>query len=374
MRASVALLLLLTACRAPYPAPAPRTPAQLSPTSWGRTDEGDMPTIRRAERQCLAGLSPRAVSAAFQAVDEVAEALVDLCSIQIVDDDPLVWHVWCGSDATFQSGHYLAADREDVACMGGDADTAFECIGRILAEHLLEREMAQHVSGVEIVSIGSVDEQRLREGTEFLSDACVDLQRELSLEEARRWEAPSEEAPPTADERAGLWNRRLSWCRAAFAGRELRRGMSRAIGGNYELAPIGAGADWLTSWRRQHGRPCPTPASVSGERGRGQCRDARRVDLYVRVRAEQGTQAAEACAPPGDLTGGEAGQALYCYADCQARAATGRNPQGFSAPSAPGDLLYADSPGAPPSGWIVGRGLGGRSVNTPSVRRLLLRE
>lgn len=373
MRAALALLLIsVSACRAPYPAPAPRAAARLSPTRWGRTDGGDIPAIRRAEQQCLARLSPSAVSAAFRAVDEVAGALVELCSIEIVDDDPLVWHVWCGSDATFRSGHYLAPPDRPVTCMDGSAGTAFECIGQILARHLLASAMSRHVAGVEIVSIGSVDEQRLSTESEFISDPCPELQRELSLDEGLRWTVP--EGTPSEAERAGLWNRRLSWCRAAFAGRELRRGMARAVGGAYELAPIGAGADWLTSWRSAHpGASCPTPARESGEQGRGQCRDARRVDLYVRVRAEQGTQAAAACAPPGGLPGGEAGQALYCYADCQARAATGRNPQGFSAPSAPGDLLFGTPRGGPPPDWIVGRSAGGRAVNTSSVRQLLVR-
>lgn len=373
--AAALALSLLVSCRSSYPAPEPRTAARLSPTSWGGTDGGDIPTIRRAERQCVAGLSPRAVSAAFQAVDQVAGALVDLCSIQIVDDDPLVWHVWCGSDATFRSGHFLAPVDQPVSCMGGEAPTAFECIGRILAQNLLGSGMSRHVSGVEIVSIGSVDQQRLAAESEFIADPCGALQEELSLGRDNRWNAPTEEEPATDEDRAGVWNRRLSWCRAAFSARELRRGMARTIGGNYELAPIGAGTDWLTSYRRTHsGRRCPTSARASGERGRGQCRDARRVDLFVRVRAEQGSRAAEACRPAEGLPGGEAGQALYCYSDCQARAAIGRNPQGFSAPSAPSDLLFGESRAGTPEGWIVDRGVGGGSVNTSSVRELLLRD
>lgn len=371
----VLVALVLASCRSSYPAPPARTARALSPTSWGRTDGGDIPTMRRAEQQCVAGLSPRAVSAAFQAVDQVADALVDLCSIAIVDDDPLVWHVWCGSDATFRPGHYLAPSDRTVSCEGGEASTAFECIGRILARHLLGSGMSQHVQGVEIVSIGSVDQQRLAAESEFIREPCADLQAELALRERRRWSGPTEEdEPPTDDERGGLWNRRLSWCRAAFSGRELRRGMSRAVGGDYELAAIGAGADWLTSWRAAHrGRRCPTSSRASGERGRGQCRDARRVDLYVRVRAEQGSRAAASCSAPDDLPGGEAGQALYCFSDCQMRAAIGRNPQGFSAPRAPSDLLFGASRAEAPEGWIVDRAVGGGTVNTASVRALLLR-
>lgn len=368
-------LVLLAGCRSSYPAPQPRTAARLSPTTWGRTDGGDIPTMRRAERQCVAGLSPRAVSAAFQAVDEVADALIDLCSIAIVDDDPLVWHVWCGSDATFRSGHFLAPTDQTVSCMGAEAGSAFECIGRILARHLFGSGMSRHVSGVEIVSIGSVDEQRIAAESEFIADPCGALQEELALGEANRWTAPTPEEPASDQDRASLWNRRLSWCRAAFSARELRRGMSRTIGGSYELAPIGAGADWLTSWRRTHrGRRCPTSARASGERGGGQCRDARRVDLFIRVLAEQGSRAAEACRPAQGLPGGESGEALYCFSDCQARAAVGRNPQGFSAPSAPANLLFGESRGATPEGWIVDRGVGGGTVNTSSVRGLLLRE
>lgn len=365
-------VVALAGCRATYPAPEPRTLAAVSSSRWGRTDSGDVATIRRAEQACVAGLSPRAVSAAFQAVDEVAEALVDLCSIRIVNDDPLVWHVWCGSDATFQSGHYLAPGGEGVACDGSTAGTAFECIGRILARHLLGAGMSQHVEGVEIVSIGSVDRQRLAEESAFLAEPCTDLQRELALEEGVRWSAP--EAPPSDDERSGVWNTRLSWCRAASSAREMRRGMARQIGGSYELAAIGAGTDWLDDWRRSHrGRLCPTSPRASGERGRGQCRDARRVDLFVRVRAQQGQQRAEACRPPSDVPGGDSGQALYCYADCQARAAIGRNPQGFQAPSSPADLLFGESRAEAPAGWIVDGSVSGAAVNTASVRQLLLR-
>jgi hypothetical protein len=366
--ATVAALSML-GCRATYVAPEPRTVATLSPSRWGMTDSGDTAAIRRAEQACIAGLSPRAVSAAFQAVDEVAEALVDLCSIRIVNDDPLVWHVWCGSDATFQSGHYLAPQDGSVACEGETASTAFECIGRILGRHVLTSDMRQHVEGVEIVSVGSVDAQRLSAESQFLADPCTELQSELGLAESMRWTAP--ETPPSDAERAEIWNRRLSWCRAGFAAREMRRGMARQIGGRYELAAIGAGTDWLEDWRRTHrGRLCPTASRADG---RGECEAARRVDLFVRVRAQQGEARAESCRPPANVPGGEAGQALYCYADCQARAAIGRNPQGFQAPSSAPDLLFGRSRAEPPPGWIVDRSVSGGPVNTSSVRDLLLR-
>lgn len=370
-RALVLLALVVAGCRATYPAPEPRTVRPLASSNWGRADTGDVASIQRAERACVAGLSPRAVSAAFQAVDEVAEALVDLCSIEIVGDDPLVWHVWCGSDALFTPGHYLAPADGQVSCDGGTAQTAFECIGRILARHVLDRSMSQHVEGVEIVSIGSVDKQRLAPDSQFLTEPCTDLQGELGLAADAQWTAP--EAPPSDEERSGAWNQRLSWCRAAFSAREMRRGMSSRVGGDYELAAIGAGTDWLDHWRLMRRTPCPTSAAVSGERGRGQCRDARRVDLFVRVRAREGTQAAESCRPPAGVTGGPSGEALYCYADCQARAAIGRNPQGFSAPSSAPDLLFGQSRATAPEGWIGERSAGGQPVNTASVRELLFR-
>ncbi len=371
-RAWVVLLLLAAGCRATYPAPEARTVRNVSPTNWGRADTGDVPSIQRAERTCLAGLSPRAVSAAFQAVDEVAEALVDLCSIEIVGDDPLVWHVWCGSDALFQPGHYLAPANGQVACDGGTAQTAFECIGRILARHVLARTMSAHVEGVEMVSLGSVDRQRLAPESQFLAEPCPDLQRQLGLAPDAQWTAP--ESAPSDDERAGVWNRRLSWCRAAFSASEMQRGMSSRVEGDYELAAIGAGTDWLDEWRRTHrGASCPTRAAASGERGRGQCRDARRVDLFIRVLARQGQAPAEACRPPADVAGGPSGEALYCYADCQARAAVGRNPQGFSTPSSARDLLFGQSRAATPEGWIGERSADGDPVNTASVRDLLLR-
>lgn len=372
MRAGLLLVLVaLVGCRATYPAPEPRAVAPSSSTRWGRTASGDVAAIRRAEQRCLAGLSPRAVSAAFRAVDEVAEALVDLCSIRIVDDDPLFWQVWCGSDATFQSGHYLPPSGEGISCDGVTTATAFECIGRILARHLLGSGMSAHVDGVEIVSIGSVDRQRLSADSQFLAAPCSELQHELSLDESMRWSAP--ESAPSEEERASVWNTRLSWCRAASSAHELRRGMAQQIGGRYELAAVGAGTDWLDDWRRKNaGRLCPTSARVSGE-SREQCRDARRVDLFVRVRAREGRRQVEACRPPAGVPGGESGEALYCYADCQARAAIGRNPQGYQAPPSDPEVLFTEERSEAPPAWIVDDAVSGRPVNTERVRQLLLR-
>jgi hypothetical protein len=362
--------LLAIGCRTTYPAPEGRTVPTLGASAWGRNDPGDTASIRRAEQACLSGLSPRAVSAAFQAVDAVADAVVDLCSIGIVDDDPLVWHVWCGSDALFTSGHYLAPPDASVHCEGGNTHTAFECIGRILARHLLSRTMGQTIEGVEIVSIGSVDRQRVSSAGAFLREPCPDLQRELRLAESLRWTPPAR--PPSEDERTGVWNRRLSWCRAASSARELQRGMAQNISSNYELAAIGAGTDWLDHWRRTHRTPCPTAESAA-ERRSGTCTDARRVDLFIRVRAEQGSQAQEPCHTPPNLPGGESGEALYCYADCQARAAIGRNPQGYQAPHSAADLLFGQSRSAPPEGWVVDRSASGAPVNSGSIRQLLFR-
>ncbi|MBZ0120791.1 MAG: hypothetical protein K8H88_27605, partial [Sandaracinaceae bacterium] len=63
---------------------------------------------------------------------------------------------------------------------------------------------------------------------------------------------------------------------------------------------------------------------------------------------------------------------LYCWSDCQARAAIGRNPEGYQAPRGRDDLLFATGDRPVPEGWIVERG-SGRPVNSESVRQLLLR-
>lgn len=359
---AVGLALLALGCRAPYPAPEGRTLPSVGSSRWGRTDSGDRPAIQRAEQACLAGLSPRAVSVAFQAVDEVAQALVDLCSIELVGEDPLVWHVWCGSDALFQSGHYLARADRPVPCDGGTSRTAFECIGRIVARHLLPPSMREHVEGVEIVSLGSVDRERVGQESAFLGEPCTDLQRELGLASGLQWSVP--EAPPGDQERAQVWNRRLSWCRAAFSARELQRGMAGQIAGQFTLAAIGAGVDWL-----DHHRRCP-----SREPRPGQCQEARRVDLYIRVGARQASGGPQRCQAPASVTGGDSGRALYCYADCQARAATGRNVEGYQPPRSAPDILFGASRSAAPEGWIVDRSSGGGPVNTASVRQLFLRQ
>lgn len=373
--AMLLIVVLVGGCRVTYQAPPPRELPPVESTRRDRTDYGDAPAIRVAERQCLSGLSPRAVASAFRAVDEVAEALLDLCSIGIVDDDPMVWHVWCGSDALFDSGHYLPPDGRMVTCgQGGAADSAFECIGHILGRHLLSEEMSEHVEGVEIVTVGSVDREPLAPGTEFLREnPCTNLQEELSLSPDQRWLPPEER--PTSEERAGIWNRRLSWCRAAYSALEVRRGISGSVRGRLELAAIGSGTDWLDHWRVEHeASGCPTSPEVSGETRATQCRDARRVDLFVRVRAREGSAGAGECEPPNGLPGAGSGQALYCFAECRARAAVGRNPHGYNDPVSPGDLLFTRPPIRDvPRTWIVQSG-SHRIANTPSIRRLLLGE
>lgn len=365
----------LAGCRTTYVAPPARELVPVRHTAWAQEDHGDAPAIDQAESQCRSQLSPRAVASAFRAVDEVAEALLDLCTIGIVNDDPLVWHLWCGSDALFGSGHYLPPDGGGVTCEGRRATSAFECMGRIVSRHLLSSEMEAHVQGVEIVSIGSVDRQPINMGGQFVRDPCVELQGELGLPAGRRWPALEEtdggDAPPRA-----IWNRRLSWCRAAYSATQLHQGFSGDVSGQIRLGAIGAGTDWLDHWRdeqeaREGGR-CPTPVEVSGERQPGQCRDARRVDIFLRVRATEGQVHEEGCSTPSRLRGGESGRALYCYSDCSARAAVGRNPQGYRAPSSPSNLLFGQRGGSTDTEWIFQSR--GRSLNLPSIRTLLLRE
>lgn len=366
-------------CRTTYVAPPARELVPVRPTGWTQEDHGDAPTIDRAEAQCRSQLSPRAVASAFRAVDEVADALLDLCTIGIVDDDPLVWHLWCGSDALFGSGHYLPADGGGVACEGRRATSAFECMGRIVSRHLLSSEMRAHVQGVEIVSIGSVDRQPINMVGQFVGDPCVELQGELGLSTSRRWSAA--ETPDSAGEGSApprsSWNRRLSWCRAAYSAVQLRLGFSAEASGQVRLGAIGAGTDWLDHWREGHeGNRCPTSVEVSQERQPGQCRDARRVDIFLRVRATEGHVREEECSTPNRLRGGESGRALYCYSDCSARAAVGRNPQGYRAPSSPPNLLFGRSSDRAENAdieWIV-QARGRQELNLPSIRTLLLRE
>ncbi len=375
IEASLVVVVLLSGCRVAYQAPAPRELPPVEGTRRDRTDYGDAARIRVAEQQCLSGLSPRAVASAFRAVDEVADALLDLCSIGIVDDDPMVWHVWCGSDALFDSGHYLPPEGRSVLCGRGEpSGSAFECIGHILGRHLLSREMSEHVEGVEIVTVGSVDREPLAPGTEFLQEnPCTNLQREMGRSADQQWSPP--EHRPGHAERAGIWNRRLSWCRAAYSALEVRRGISGSVRSRLEIAAIGSGTDWLDHWREGHEElRCPTSPDVSGEHRPTQCRDARRVDLFVRVRAREGSAGAGDCDPPSGLPGDRSGRALYCFAECRARAAVGRNPHGYSAPVSPGDLLFTRPPIRDvPEDWIV-QSSSRRIANSPSIRRLLLGE
>jgi hypothetical protein len=364
-------------CRQVYTAPPPRELPPVDPVARGRDDGGDATAIRVAESQCLASLSPRAVASAFRAVDEVADELLDLCTIGIVDDDPLVWHLWCGSDALFASGFYLPPAGRSVDCGGRSAGSVFECVGRILGRHLLGAEMSAHVQGVEIVSLGSVDRQPINLAGQFAEAPCPELQQELALPAEARWAArgdvgEAEEAEEPADADREIWNRRLSWCRAAYSALQLRQGM-QAASSRDQLAAIGAGTDWLDRWSENNGgAPCPTAPAASGERQPGQCRDARRVDVFIRVRAELGTERAAECDAPARVRGDSA-ESLYCFAECQNRASVGRNPSGHTAPASPPNLLFGTTMGnTPPGAWIV-HSTARRIINMVSVRSLFLR-
>jgi len=371
------------ACRRSYVAPPARELPPVAPTDWARPDYGDAPTIRAAEQQCLNKLSPRAVASAFRAVDEVATALLDLCTIGIVNDDPLVWHVWCGSDALFDSGFYLPPEGRSLSCEGQRAGSVFECMGQILERHLLSSEMSAHVGGVEIVSLGSVDHQPINRNGQFARNPCTELQEELGLPSERRWTALDgtseegsdiDEGEGTTDAPREVWNERLSWCRAAYSALQLQRGLVSSRG-RVKVAAIGAGTDWLDHWSEHHpGRSCPTAPAVSGERQPGQCRDARRVDLFIRVRAEQGEARVEDCSPPATIGRSDSAQALYCYSECQARAAVGRNTEGYRAPTSPTNLLFGQTMGnRAPEGWVV-QGVNDQTINLISIRRLFLGE
>jgi hypothetical protein len=376
MRALCALLVLVGCGAAPpYPAPPPRSVPQLSPTSFGPRDDGDAPAMREAERSCRAELSPSMVSASFRAVDRLAEVLVEYCSISLVEDDPLLWHLDCRSDATFASGSFRPPNADPIACGDGRAANAFECIGRLMADTLLDRSIRRDLGTIEIVAVGSVDLEPVglpREGDPeagtFVRDPCPELQQEVRVAEPwAPFDPEAGEDPPDLRARSGVWNTRLSWCRAAFASQGLRRGLSQEVGGDYRLAAVGAGTDWLDSWRRRHrGRLCPSPSD-----DRRECADARRVDLYVRIDARQGRAAPRRCEPPEGLPGQEPGESLYCYVDCQTRRSIGRDPQGVATPPSRSDRLFGGA-SALPAAWIGPRPTR-PPLNGASVRQLLLR-
>lgn len=359
--------LLLAGCaESVYQLPSARPARPVAATVAGPDDPGDQAAFRAAEAQCRAGLSPMAVSAAFRAVDAVADALADVCTIGIVRDDPLFWHVWCGADATFRPGHYLS--RGSLDCGGARAENAFACIGTILSRHL--HGGANPVTGVEVISIGSVDHQPLAEESSFLAEPCPALQESRSLPAGQRWAPPTEAEPPDEAARATVWNVRLSWCRAAFALTQFEAGLPPNVRRTYRLGAVGAGTDWLDRYVDREGRACPTPAGLSGEHLPGQCRDARRVDFFVRIKAQPGQRRAPPCRLPEGMNPESSAAALYCYADCRARAAVGRDPQGFSAPHSRDDLLFGAERRRVPAGWLAKNG-SRAPINWPSVRELL---
>ncbi len=356
-RALLAAALLLAACRTAYPAPPPRAAAAAArPTHSDASDSGDVAAIEEREAACRRTLHGSAVAASLEAIDAVTEALGQFCSLEPVEDDPLLLRVYCRADALFQSGHYLRASADPFPCQGTPSQSAFECAGRILAARLL---VPGHAQGVELVSIGHVDRQRIAGDSAFVRDPCVDLQHALGVPAAESW-APAETAAP-AD--LAAWNHRLAWCRAAYAATETLRGL-RAVAGpirQLDASVVGAGTSWLDARRA-----CPGGRGTSP----GECTAARRVDVLVRIEpAERPIQSA--CHPPEAMRSAAA-RALYCLEDCTIARDVGRVRQRF-VPQRSAYVLFGDSSTPADPAWLIRRipGSTPRPTNLTALRAIL---
>ena len=361
-RFALLAIVLLCGCRTVYVAPpGPASPPPVAPVSRGNGDEGDLAAIRELESVCRRTLEAQTVAASLVAIDALTETLGSVCSLEPVDDDPLLWRVWCRADALFQSGHYLRSSTAPSTCQGTETQSAFECAGRILASHLL---VPGHAEGVEVVSVGHVDRQRLASGGAFVGAPCPELQQEFAVPASARWAAP--ETGETPDDDALLvWNDRLSWCRAAYGASQTLRGL-RAVAGSrrqrLDVAVVGAGTEWLEGVGR-----CPEGAGS----GRGSCAAARRVDVLLRFEpAERLVE--QRCAPPGEIRG-DAAQVLYCYEDCAVVREVGRVRQRYLLTAGRTESLFGGEGRAPGGHWIIHRAQGatGSPVNVPALRRML---
>jgi len=334
------LIVGLGGCRTSYLAPPPEAPpAGLARTPRGGADPGDLEGIEAEESLCRRSLDAQTVAASLRAIDAATERLGGVCSIEPVGDDPLLWRVWCRSDALFRSGHYLRSSEEPFACGDEQAASAFECAGKILSRLLLE---PGHASQVELVSVGHVDRQRISSEGEFVREPCTELQSLFEARGAEPWTAPEE--PP---EDVEVWNQRLAWCRAAFGASETLRGLrANASAQQIQIAVVGAGTRWLDARGE-----CP-------HRDRGQrpgaCPEARRLDVLMRfVPAVRSVE--RSCRAPTELRGGRAARALYCYEDCSVTRDMGRVRQQYSTGRRSGFVLFERSAAEPGAGWIIRR-------------------
>lgn len=362
---AVLALPVVASCRTAYVAPPARTAA--TPTSLldrGAADPGDMNGVAIEEASCRTTLQSQTVVASLAAIDAVAEALGSVCTLAPVQDDPLLWRVWCRSDALFQSGHYLRSSTDPFDCRGAPTSSAFACAGKLLAERLIA---PGYTDRVEVLSVGHVDRQRLATDAAFIGEPCAALQARFSVAQENRWSAPaapgaaSTPAAPAASTDIAVWNDRLAWCRAAYAAGEVLSGLgpTRAV----DVGVVGAATSWLDARRA-----CP-----DGRRGDapGACTAARRVDVLVRF-VPAARAAGRACEPSPAVAERSAQRALYCYEDCAVARDVGRVRQRYVVGRS-SYALFAPTQAAAGEHWLVQRMPGATlaPVNVGALRAIL---
>ncbi|MEI8255572.1 MAG: hypothetical protein WCJ30_07860, partial [Deltaproteobacteria bacterium] len=310
--------------------------------------------MQSLESRCRA--QPSGTSRSLAAVDAMRTALGSACTIESVDNDPMLWLFRCQTDRFFPLGQYTFPARGAMhACRGVEsvrASNDWVCAGAALGQLLAQRG---GIEGARVVFVGHVDEVHLSPSNPF--EPCRGLVEAFAYQAGREW---TPIAPGQTELLDHDGNDHLAWCRAASVAQQVLCGMRAssdpratrdcetlafdpARAGGLSLALVGASTMWQ---QRQPAQVCPACAQP-GAAAQCECGQARRVDVLVQFQPHETASSQAACAS-GGAAGDANGQALYCLQDCL----EGRSVLAEEAPIERHEL-FTDCAGAEstPAGW-----------------------
>lgn len=341
------------------------------------TDPDAVARITAMTQACQRATVTRARDAAGRAMDTVRMTLGSFCSIETVGGDALHWRVRCDANAFFDLGRFQLRESPEAMTrcpnLNGALVDRWSCAGAVL------RDFVQSDGTLELVTVGHVDHVALSQSTTFAG--CEALGSAVSFSPERGWFAPATAA--TAEDRT-RGNEQLAWCRAAQVARAVRCGMALrqrgaaappagcdALSPAEVFGPSATGATTVlgagTAWMDRHTAACSPGVALNGVVLAGQCPEARRVDVMVRLVPRELTVERPCVVAENDPAG-----ALGCLQRCLEAGAV--NVRGNVAEQVPLTAACGTMTALPPS-WMrapaLTPGAQCRSASIPQVRDTL---
>lgn len=351
-----AIALHAVACaRSVYPAPPPVSiPPTVSRAERPLDTAASRARIEQLELQCRQ--QPGAVARSLSAVDDMRSALGSLCTVESVDNDPMLWLFRCQTDAFFPLGQFSFPPRTPRACSTDPQVRGTN--GWVCAGAVLQRLLDQADSGIEsarVVFVGHVDQVQLRPPGGW--EPCPALVHAWHYGAGESWQSvPANDAAQLDT----LGNNQLAWCRAASVAQQVLCGMTQRAGHervdcshvsfepqtDRRLAVGLIGASSLWQQRQQAPGVCPHCESA-GSAAQCNCDSARRVDVFVQFQPRE-TGGASVARCEAAASGSPEARSLYCLQECL----EGRSVLAEELRLERHDLFGTCSGSSAPSGWF----------------------